>query len=109
MEDISCIICGSSKRKILFSKASDLEEEFNLNRCSSCGLEYISPRPDIKEIGKYYEAQYFTQRTDRGYNDYFSDEVRNEIERVIALNLKDLKFFEFENTLGDRGKALDIG
>ncbi len=109
METVNCNVCLSNKKKILFNKASKDGEIFTLNKCMSCGLEYISPRPTLAEIGKYYSAEYFTNRTERGYDNYFSEKIKNEIERVIALNLKDLDFYNYEKSLQEEKKALDIG
>lgn len=82
---------------------------FTLVKCDECGLRYLSRVPDEDEIEKYYTNTYFYERTDRGYNNYFSQEVRNEVERVFRLNLKDLGFLDFEKTLGGKKNSLDIG
>jgi SAM-dependent methyltransferase len=110
MEHVDCIICGGSRLKPLFRKESGSGEAFSLVRCPRCGLQFISPRPGTREIARYYGEPYFMKRTDRGYDDYFSEKTRREIERVTALNLADLGFYEFENSLpsGNR-RVLDIG
>ncbi len=108
MEEIKCIICGSDGKDV-FSKLSGKGESYKLVECCSCSLEFISPRPDTVEIQSYYESDYFLRRTERGYNNYFSDEVRGEIERVFKMNLSDLGFFEFEETLNKGKRCLDIG
>lgn len=104
-----CIICGSRSFSPQFSKPSATGEKFTLVKCDECGLKFLSQVPDEKEIIQYYKKQYFTQRTDRGYDDYFSGKIKNEIERVFKLNLTDLDFFRFENELGNKRYALDIG
>jgi 2-polyprenyl-3-methyl-5-hydroxy-6-metoxy-1,4-benzoquinol methylase len=109
MEHVNCIMCGGSSKKRLFDKASRKGEEFTLVKCRDCGLEFVSPRPGADEIGRYYDESYFTVRSDRGYNDYFSEKTRREIERVIELNLRDLDFFEFEKSLPGEKRVLDIG
>jgi SAM-dependent methyltransferase len=78
-------------------------------KCSTCSLEFISPRPDTEEIKAYYAPDYFLKRTERGYNNYFSDAVKSEIERVFKMNLADLGFFEFEEKLQGNKRCLDIG
>lgn len=108
-EHVTCILCGSGAPEPLFSKPSACGEPFTLVRCRRCGMRFVSPRPEETEIGRYYEGSYFTTRTDRGYNNYFSPDVRKEIERVIALNLGDLGFERFESDLGPGRRALDIG
>ena len=109
MEEVTCIICGSSRQVPLFSKASRMGESFRLVRCPDCGLEYVSPRPCRDAIGKYYGKEYFTERTDRGYDNYFSENTRREIERIIALNLRDLRFEAFEKSIQGERRVLDIG
>ena len=78
-------------------------------KCSRCGLQFVSPRPDINEIGAYYGDSYFATRTDRGYDNYFSEETRREIERVARMNLADMDFFGFEGSLAGEKRVLDIG
>jgi len=104
-----CIICKTDDLKILFKKESPIGESFTLIKCRQCGLQFLSPRPTEEEIKKYYERKYFTRRTDRGYNDYFSSSLKAEIERVFKLNLKDLNFFDFEKGLNKDKRLLDIG
>lgn len=108
-EKLSCIVCGSRDRKIMFTKQSGSGASFTLVKCKTCGLQYIFPRPSESQMEQYYGSSYFTTRTDRGYNNYFSSSLRKEIERVIALNLEDLKFFEFESRLASPKRSLDIG
>ncbi len=109
METVNCIICGSPEGKPRYEKASRGGTCFTLVKCPKCGLEYVSPRPGPEEIGAFYGESYFATRTDRGYDNYFSDRTRREIERVIGLNLRDLGFFEFEKGLGKEKRVLDIG
>ncbi len=110
MPDTSvCIVCNNPAPVALFSKPSEDGDMFTLVRCPGCGLQYLSPRPSESGIARYYSSRYFTRRTDRGYDNYFSPEVRGEIERVFALNLKDLGFPGFEKGLPGERRALDIG
>src|SRR4030043_333564 len=109
MEQVNCIICGGHDKKPLFSKASRKGEEFTLVQCRDCGLEFVSPRPGPDDIGRDYGETYFTVRSDRGYNDYFSEATRREIERVMELNLRDLGFFKFEQSIRGEKRVLDIG
>ncbi len=108
-ETIDCILCRNAGQRPLFTKPAENGELFRLVQCTSCGLRYLSPRPAPDEIGRYYTRKYFTRRTDRGYDDYFSDELRREIERVMELNLRDLGFYRFEESLTDPRRVLDIG
>jgi len=109
MENINCLICGADKKKPVFEKASGNGEMFCLVKCRECGLQFISPRPDTEEIAEYYELDYFSTRTDRGYDNYFSERIQSEIQRVLQLNLNDLGFPEFEKSLQRNRSVLDIG
>ena len=105
----SCIVCGMQDFRIIFKKESPRGELFNLARCRQCGLEFIAPLLIEEEIKKYYTKEYFTQRTDRGYDNYFSDTIKDEIRRIIELNLNDLGFNKFEQGIAKSKRALDIG
>ena len=109
METIPCIVCGDASPRSRFTKNSGSGEPFRLVRCRRCGLEFLSPRPAPAEIGVYYSAGYFEKRTDRGYDDYFSPALEREVTRVLAMNLRDLGFFEYEASLPGPKLCLDIG
>lgn len=104
-----CIVCGSKEHKPCFQKQSGNGDFFNLVRCRNCGLRFLSEIPKQDDLEKYYKKQYFTKRSDRGYNDYFSSKLKSEIERVFKLNLNDLKFDEFETDLKGKKSVIDIG
>ncbi len=104
-----CIVCKSSDYRVLFKKDSDFGESFTLVKCNQCGMEFLIDAPSESEMEKYYKKQYFTRRTSRGYDDYFSSSLRAEIERVFKLNLEDLNFFDFEKQLPGTRASLDIG
>lgn len=108
-EGTACIACGSGAQAPLFSKKSEDGREYRIVRCSSCGLRFVSPRPREEETARYYGRRYFTTRTSRGYDDYFSPRLRGEIERVFALNLADLDFHRFESAVVPPRRSLDIG
>jgi len=105
----SCIVCRETELKKVFQKSSPFGEIFQLVQCKNCGLQFVHPQPSEDEIRKYYQKHYFLQRTDRGYNNYFSPAMKREIERIIQLNLKDLGFADYEQRLGTERRALDIG
>jgi 2-polyprenyl-3-methyl-5-hydroxy-6-metoxy-1,4-benzoquinol methylase len=105
----TCIVCESKDNNPQFIKASAMDDEFTLVKCNKCGLKFLSQVPDEKEIAKYYQKNYFTKRTERGYDNYFSGKIKNEIERVFKLNLADLGFYNFESSLNSERRSLDIG
>lgn len=101
-------MCGSHQFAHAFTKAGS-GGEYQLHRCVRCGHRMLLPIPSSEELTACYQGDYFTSRTDRGYDNYYSEPVRREIERVFALNLRDLGFFRLEKKLPPRRFALDIG
>lgn len=115
MELIPCNSCGQNRFRPIFTKESPLGESFSIVECNSCGLVQVNPQPNFLDVKKYYDDSYFTQRTERGYDNYYSDKLRAEISRVFQLNLKDLDFFFWEKerisglTKEAKLSSLDIG
>lgn len=109
MEIIPCNTCGSSEFKPLFSKSNHKNEFFHIVQCIRCSLVQVSPQPSPKEVASYYSEEYFLKRSDRGYDNYFSEGIRNEISRVFGLNLKDLDFQTWEKSLSTTKRCLDVG
>ncbi len=109
MQSIPCNTCSNSEFRPLFSKESPKGEIFHIVECKHCKLVQVNPQPSPEEVSKYYEDSYFTQRTDRGYDNYYSEDTKREIARVFGLNLEDLGFFQWERFLGSDKSALDVG
>lgn len=109
MKQIPCNSCGETFFKHLFKKKSSKDETFQIVKCQTCGLVQVNPQPSMEEVAKYYSDDYFTKRTDRGYDNYYSDKIRSEIERVFRLNLEDLDFFKWAKTLSKTKRTIDIG
>ncbi|XDD49430.1 class I SAM-dependent methyltransferase [Leptospira sp. WS92.C1] len=109
MDHIPCNTCGSSDFKPLFSKSNHKNETFQVVKCKRCALVQVNPQPSPEEVASYYSAEYFLKRSDRGYDNYFSEGVRNEISRVFGLNLKDLDFSSWEESLPLEKRCLDVG
>lgn len=109
MKEIPCNRCGKENFKFLFQKESSKQEIFTVVKCRNCGLVQVNPQPTFEEVGKYYSDDYFTKRTDRGYDNYYSPKIQGEIERVFRLNLEDLQFFDWEKNLQNPKRTIDIG
>lgn len=61
MEEVNCLICGCKRRSVVYKgkdRLLELPGEFLLVRCANCGLVYLSPRPTLKEIDRYYPLEY---------------------------------------------------
>ncbi|MFH1855868.1 MAG: class I SAM-dependent methyltransferase [Candidatus Omnitrophota bacterium] len=62
MEKAICNICEKDNAESYCKLESPdfAGEIFDLNKCNECGLLFINPRPDTKEIKKYYpDAEYY--------------------------------------------------
>lgn len=109
MNLILCNNCDSLDFHPLFIKKSSKGKDFLVVQCNVCGLVQVNPQPDFLEVSQYYSDDYFTKRTDRGYDNYYSEKIKNEVSRVFRLNLDDLGFFEWEKSLPPNPKTMDIG
>ncbi|MBN1498553.1 MAG: class I SAM-dependent methyltransferase [Spirochaetes bacterium] len=107
MKDYKCIICGNTSFLPLFKKGEI--KQFHLHKCPDCSLEFLYPVPSETVLEECYNISYFSKRTDRGYDNYFSDNIRNEIERVFKLNIENLGFKKLSKNCGNKGRSLDIG
>lgn len=55
----------------------------------------VHPIPEQIELDRYYSGEYFSRRTDRGYNNYYSESMKKELHRVWRLNLEDLDLWNW--------------
>ena len=59
MEYVPCNVCGSqASYPILVAEdvRYHVPGKFNIVRCQKCGLTFVSPRPTLSEIGKFYPS-----------------------------------------------------
>ena len=63
---VFCPVCNSTE----FSSAMECKDftysqsYFNLVDCKKCGFRFTNPRPDVSEIGKYYQAPEYISHSD---------------------------------------------
>lgn len=99
LETATCPICGPAAQ-------ADLRYNFdpyNVVACSSCGLNYLSPRLTQESILKLYkdEAYYNSNISGQGYDEYL--ELSGNWIKTFTLRLKQVSPYK------SSGKALDIG
>jgi hypothetical protein len=100
VEVTRCPLCGSERFEIAFT-----EPPYSVNRCSACGLGFVSPRLDPDGlVGIYADDSYWRSGSPKtlGYHDYRADEplYLRTFRRRLGFALKD----------GPRsGRALDVG
>lgn len=102
MEEVICDLCGADAPEPLFIRKDRFSgQEFQLVRCSNCGLIYLRSRPSQDELAAYYPSDYEAYYL---LDDDGSGQSQWHLQR--ALNLQ-LNFVE-QNTTG-REHLLDIG
>jgi SAM-dependent methyltransferase len=60
----TCPVCGSYGQERVYSVKNWLNEKspaeaFGVMRCTACGMRFLSPRPEGKELERYYPQEYF--------------------------------------------------
>jgi 2-polyprenyl-3-methyl-5-hydroxy-6-metoxy-1,4-benzoquinol methylase len=60
---LDCPLCGAQQGSRLFDAADPLSSDrFEVRRCPSCELVYVSPRPSEEQMRAYYPDGYFGKR-----------------------------------------------
>lgn len=76
-------------------------QEFQLVKCSQCGLVYLTPRPAQHELDKYYPDNYDAY--------LLPEQRRSMIEQWHSRRALRLKLDYIERFLPEQGQLLDIG
>lgn len=92
IEKVNCVVCGSNEYTLACSK-----DDFNIVRCTDCGLYYVNPRLKRKKLSELYNEDEISPI------DYYI-ETKKADEKTFRKRLKTL-----EKTLGRKGRILDIG
>ena len=111
METLSnCPVCAQDKLKPFLSclDATVSRETFKVVQCEACGFRFTNPRPDEKEIGKYYEAEEYISHsgTSRGVVNKIYGAVRNY---TIKQKLKLINQLTINHQPSTIKHLLDIG
>ncbi|MBC7878732.1 MAG: class I SAM-dependent methyltransferase [Anaerolineales bacterium] len=99
LEPATCPICGPSPSAVLRYSF----DPYKVVACSSCGLNYLSPRLTQDAILKLYkdEAYYNSNISGQGYDEYL--EISENWEKTFTRRLKQIAPYK------SSGRALDIG
>ena len=99
LEPATCPICGPAASAVI---RQDFDP-YKVVVCSSCGLNYLSPRLTQEAILKLYkdEAYYNSNVSGQGYDEYL--EISENWEKTFTLRLKQVAPYK------SSGRALDIG
>ena len=103
-EIVACPVCLCKEIKPVFS-CKDFTvsyEIFNISECNACNFKFTTPRPDSKDIVKYYQSEDYISHsnTQKGILSKLYHIVRR---RTIANKLRTI------NEYVSRGTILDIG
>ena len=120
IRQIPCNLCENNEFDLVLTVKSSRHENFQVVSCKNCRLVQVNPQPNAAAVRPYYNSNYFLKRTERGYDNYYSESLRKEIRRVYQKNLADLKFEKYEEKLfaklkkqsksqKNRARALDAG
>ncbi len=55
----SCLVCGSIHIEYLWSAFDASGSSWNYHKCGECGLIFLNPRPQGRELEKYYDRAYY--------------------------------------------------
>jgi 2-polyprenyl-3-methyl-5-hydroxy-6-metoxy-1,4-benzoquinol methylase len=101
-----CPVCSASNlknHKVVKDHAVS-QESFNIMICENCNFQFTNPRPDRKEIGKYYQSD--------GYISH-SDKANSPINFIYKIARKSalLKKRNLINSIAkhQKGRLLDFG
>lgn len=105
----NCPVCSGTKFKPFLScmDYTVSRETFTIVQCDACGFRFINPRPDEKEMGKYYESEEYISHsgTSKGIVNKIYGIVRNYtiVQKVKLINRQIL------NPKSQIRNVLDIG
>ncbi|MGA9347700.1 MAG: class I SAM-dependent methyltransferase [Anaerolineae bacterium] len=66
LEEVNCDLCGANDTELVFEEQDrlhHLDGTFHLVRCRQCGLMYLTPRPTMEEMARYYPSDYHPYST----------------------------------------------
>ena len=109
MRKVRCNFCNSDNAKFLYKgkdrmirKKSD--KEFPIYQCLICGLAYLNPQPEWRELEYFYGGDYYTNVSADVKRNIFYRTLR-KIKRAV-FGAPNPKFWNFGKS---EGKFLDVG
>lgn len=92
----SCIICGSSEYRLLYS-----ENSWHVYKCTVCGLGVLDPQPRQDELNNLYDQSYFKS--------HYNDELKPDSDMMIRRLNQESHRLRFFRPYKKIGRVLDIG
>ncbi len=127
MKTIRCEVCGSNKHRFLFEgrdRIFGLPGVFGLVQCEECGLIFINPQPEGRELKEYYPKTYYATRPShyreyswlrkRVLEDHFGYRQHRDSSKVTCFfeKMALLPFrLRYRNSIPfiEQGRLLDVG
>jgi 2-polyprenyl-3-methyl-5-hydroxy-6-metoxy-1,4-benzoquinol methylase len=104
-----CLACNSSNFDAYIQTTAmmhdNLPAKYNFDRCNDCGLVFLNPRVDEKELGQFYTASYLPYRVEEAWGKYASF-VKKDQEHIDKARVKRLTK---HSKLSAQCRILDIG
>lgn len=105
----ACLACNSTHFEAYVQTIAmmhqNLPATYNFDRCNDCGLVFLNPRVDEKELGQYYTASYLPYRTEEAWGKYASF-VKQDQQKIDQARVKLLNKY---CNLSKQSRILDIG
>jgi 2-polyprenyl-3-methyl-5-hydroxy-6-metoxy-1,4-benzoquinol methylase len=107
LEAVACDYCRGAEARHVVTRPDGLEAV----ECRRCGLCYLSPRPRLECVGRFYGSEYYTKKAEErgreslGYGDYFSARMRGPLVDSAAERLRIVS--RFVNLAG--ADCLEVG
>jgi SAM-dependent methyltransferase len=106
--EVDCPVCGSSERRVI-ATGSDYEYRtcsnvFTFVCCQQCSTAYLSPRPQLADLGVVYPTTYYS------FADDSINKRRNALVQIIWNRIERRRIRLFTDLIGNRrAKVLDLG
>lgn len=104
IETTPCLLCGETAHAPLMrtcDRLCRLPGKFELVRCVACGLVYLSPRPTVESIGRYYPD---------GYDPFITTRLEDlPLLKRLSVRYGLLKRCRLVGSYRQSGRLLDVG
>jgi len=114
VEQLAQCPCCKSEKLVPHGKLKDYyvsKQSFTLSKCSDCGFVFTNPRPDMQEIGKYYQSDAYMShhssntslfhRLYRAIRNYMYNKKMSYIKQHLTESLKNSALLDYGAASGD--------
>lgn len=100
-----CPLCksGHFNNYLVVKDHSVSQESFTLCKCKNCSFVFTNPRPDQKNIGKYYESEDYVSHSDKANN------LVNILYKLVRTYTLGEKVSWINKYVKNKGRLLDYG